>query len=89
MTLQMFLSYGAPQVPPKRGAEGTPNFFFFCPNLLSSLCLLPPPKAAVFKLGATGAPTRAPKAPKGGARGATPPEGEVNPTEGGCFASYS
>ena len=26
-------------------------------------------------------------APKGGADGAAPPEGEGNPAEGGCFAS--
>ena len=29
----------------------------------------------------------APKAPNGGAEGATPPEGEGNPAEGGYFAS--
>ena len=32
---------------------------------------------------AAGALTGAPKAPKGGAKGATPPEGEGNPAEGG------
>ena len=41
----------------------------------------------VFKIGAGGAPTGVPKAPKGGARGTTPPESERNPAEGGCFAS--
>ena len=38
-------------------------------------------------MGTTGAPTGAPKGPKGGAQGATPPEGEGNPDEGGYFAS--
>ena len=33
-------------------------------------------------------PKWAPEAPKGGADGAAPPEGEGNPAEGGCFASY-
>ena len=28
-----------------------------------------------------------PKAPKGGAKGTAPPEGEGNPAEGGCFVS--
>ena len=32
-------------------------------------------------------PKWVPEAPKGGARGATPPEGEGNPAEGGYFAS--
>ena len=45
--------------------------------------LSPPPKAAVAQMGAPGALTGAPKAPKGGARDATPPGGEGNPTEGG------
>ena len=35
----------------------------------------PPPKAAVSQIVV------------GGAKGAAPPEGEGNPTEGGCFAS--
>ena len=34
-------------------------------------------------MGAAGTPTEAPKAPKGGAVGATPPEAEGNPAEGG------
>ena len=34
-------------------------------------------------MGTAGFSTGAPKAPKGGAKGATPPEGEVNPAEGG------
>ena len=34
-------------------------------------------------MGTAGAPTGAPKVPKGGVVGATPPEGEGNPTEGG------
>ena len=38
-------------------------------------------------MGTAGTPTGAPKAPKGGAGGATPPEGDGNPAEGGCFAS--
>ena len=38
-------------------------------------------------MGTTGAPTGAPKGPKGGAQGATPPEGEGNPAEVGYFAS--
>ena len=62
--------------------RGHPKFFF-----LSFLFLSPPPKAAVSQMGAAGAPTGALKAPKGGAHGATPPEGEGNPAEGGCFAS--
>ena len=53
------------------GAAGAPNFFFFCPNFFYYFALLPPPKAVVSKLGAGGAPTGAPKAPKGGAHGAT------------------
>ena len=51
------------------------------------LFLSPPPKAAVSKMGTAGAPTGAPMAPKGGAQGTTPPEGEGNPAEGGYFAS--
>ena len=38
-------------------------------------------------MGAVGTPTGAPKVLKGGAVGATPPEGEGNPAEGGYFAS--
>ena len=38
-------------------------------------------------MGAAGAPTGASKAPKGGAEGATPPEGEGNLAKGGYFAS--
>ena len=34
-------------------------------------------------MGTTGALTGAPRAPKGGAKDATPPEGEGNPAEGG------
>ena len=56
-----------------------PNYFL--------LILSPPLKAAVSQMGAVSAPTGAPKAPKGGAEGATPPEGEGNPAEGGNFAS--
>ena len=63
---------------PERGAEGAPNIF----NSLS-----PPPKAAVAQMGAAGALTGAPKAPKGGAEGATIPVGEGNPAEGGNFTS--
>ena len=36
-------------------------------------------------MGAAGALTGAPLAPKGGAVGATPPEGEGNPAEGGSL----
>ena len=50
---------------------------------LSFFFLSPPPKAAVSQMGAAGAPTGSPKAPKGGAHSATPPEGEGNPAEGG------
>ena len=42
----------------------TNNFFFFF-----SLFLSPPLKAAVSQMGAAGAPTGAPKAPKGGVEG--------------------
>ena len=45
--------------------------FFFCPKFFS-FSLLPPPKPAVFKLGAVGT---------------THSEGEGNTAEGGCFAS--
>ena len=45
------------------------------------------PQFFFSQMGAGGAPTGAPKAPKGGAEGATPPEGEGNPAEGGNFAS--
>ena len=38
---------------------------------------------------AAGALTGAPKAPKGSAVGATPPEGEGNPAEGGSSRVYS
>ena len=38
-------------------------------------------------MGAGGTPTGAPYALKGCAEGATPPEGEGNPAEGGYFAS--
>ena len=48
--------------------------------------LSPPPKAAVSQMGA---PTAAPKAPKGGAEGSTPPEGEGNPAEGGSLRVFS
>ena len=41
-------------------------------NFYYFLLLLPPPKAAVSQMGA---------------EGATAPEGEENPAEGGCFAS--
>ena len=39
-------------------------------------------------MGAAGALTGAPKAPKGGAGGTTPPEGEGNPAEGGSSRVY-
>ena len=52
------------------GAPKAPQFFYFF------IFLSPPPKAAV-------ALTGAPRAPKGGTEGATPPEGEGNPAEGG------
>ena len=39
-------------------------------------------------MGAAGAPTGVPKAPKGGIGGATPPEGEGNPAEGGSLRVY-
>ena len=35
-----------------------------------------------------GTPTGAPKVPKGGAEGTTPPEGEGNPAEGGSSRVY-
>ena len=38
-------------------------------------------------MGARGAPTGVPTAPKGGTEGTTPPEAEGNPAEGGYFAS--
>ena len=55
---------------PKWGAPGNPFFFLLQYSL-------PPPKAAVSKMDAGGTPTGAPKAPIGDAKGATPPEGEV------------
>ena len=42
-----------PEAPEIWGADGAPIFFI----------LKPPPKAAVSRMGATGAPTGAPKAP--------------------------
>ena len=36
-------------------------------------------------MGAAGTLTGPPKVPKGGAEGATPPEGEGNPAEGGSI----
>ena len=65
---------------PQWGAPGAPNSYY---------CLSPPPKAAASQMGGSGAPTGAPRAPKGGARDATPTEGEGNPTEGGYFASLT
>ena len=79
MTLRKFLKLWAPQAPPKKGAEGDP-IFFFTPKLFHVFLLLPPAKAAVSKMGAGGAQTRAPK-PR------PPPEGEGNPAVGECFAS--
>ena len=67
---------------PKYGALMAPQFFFF--RLVSILS--PPPKAAVSKMGAAGTSTGT---PKGGAGGATSPEGKGNPAESGssrvCF----
>ena len=61
------------------GRSWRPKFFiFFVASILS-----PPPKAAVSRMDAAGTPTAAPKAPKGGAGGATSPEGEGNPAESG------
>ena len=40
-------------------------------------------------MGTGGVPTGALKAPKGGAKGATPPEGGGNPAKGGCSTSMS
>jgi len=40
-------------------------------------------------MGAAGALTGVPKAPKGGANGATPPESEGNPAEGGSSRAES
>ena len=40
-------------------------------------------------MGAAGAPTGTPMAPKGGAEGATPPEGEENPAEGKSSRVYT
>ena len=74
--------------PPERGAEGTHPIFFFLPQFIFTYFFLPPPKAAVSIMGAGGAQTGASSAPKGSAEGATPPEGEGNPAEGGCFASF-
>ena len=71
-------SFGAPQVPPEKfGAPKVPQIYLFY-SFLS-----PPPKAAVAQMGAACALTGAPKTPKGGAEGATLPEGEGNPAEGG------
>ena len=39
-------------------------------------------------MGAAGAPTGALQAPKLGVEGATPPEGEGNPAEGGSLRVY-
>ena len=39
-------------------------------------------------MGAAGTPTGAPKSLKGGTKGATPPEGEGNPAEGGSSRVY-
>jgi len=67
------------KLTPRVGRLRHPNFIFHV------FIRSPPPKAAVSQMGAGGAPTGAPKAPKGGAEGATPPEGEGNPAEGGYF----
>ena len=69
-----------PEAPEIWGTTGAPNFFL--------TFLSPPPKAAVSQMGAAGAPTGAPKALKGGAQGATLPEGEGNPAEGGSSRVY-
>ena len=71
---------GAPGAP-NMGRPQRPNFFF--------IFLSPPPKAVVAQMGAAGALTGALKASKGGAEGATLPEGEGNPAEGWYFASIS
>ena len=77
MTLRTFLKLWAPQVPETWGAAGAPNFSF----------LLFYRRRRRRKMGTAGALNGGRRCPKRGARGATPPEGEGNPAEGGYFAS--
>ena len=88
--------FGAPQAPPERGAGGARNLGR---RWRPKFIFLSPPKAASADA-STGAPQFfyfliwrpnifyfLISGAKGGARGATLPEGEGNPAEGGYFAS--
>ena len=89
--------FGAPQVPqfffrrrrrrkltPWVGHPWRPNFFF----IIIFFSFMGAHGAQVSRRGARGTPTGVPRTPKGGAEGATPPEGGGNPAEGECFASF-
>ena len=86
-TGHVFKPFGAPQAAPERGARGAPNFFplFYRRRRRRKLPL---------QVGCPGRSNfffsychRRQWFPKGGAGGATHPEGEGNPAVGGYFAS--